>query len=110
MTRALDTFRVPPCFHNCAQAVANKWSALYPNPETILNDLSLSGSGRAEGGFCGALVAAQLALPDKKEAITAEFQKRVGYTLCREIKMLSKTPCPKCVDIADDLVEEFRNA
>lgn len=110
MSRATDTFRQSPCFHNCAQAVANKWSHLYPNPSTILDELSMSGSGRAEGGYCGALVAAQMALPQHKDSITAEFEKRVGHVKCREIKTLTKTPCPQCVDIADELVEKFHNA
>jgi len=107
--KATDTFRTQPWCHNCAQAVANKWSSLYPNPDGILSELALSGSGRAEGGLCGALYAAQKALPQHRDELTAEFEKRVGGLVCREIKSKAKTPCPMCVDIADGLIEEFLN-
>jgi len=105
--KAIDTFRTQPWCHNCAQAVANKWCNLYPTPSTILEELSMSGSGRAEGGVCGALYAAQKALPQQAKEITAEFEKRVGGITCRDIKMQAKTPCPRCVDIADTIIEEF---
>lgn len=105
--KATDTFRTPPLCHNCAQAVAYKWSQLYPSPSTIIDELAMSGSGRAEGGLCGALLAAQKAVPQHATEIAAEFEKRVGGKICREIKAIAKTPCPVCVDIADQLVEEY---
>ena len=107
MSKATDTFRTQPWCHNCAQAVANKWASLYPNPSTILDELAMSGSGRAEGGYCGALIAAQKALPAHREDITAEFERLVGGLTCKDIKMRAKTPCPTCVDIADQLIEKF---
>lgn len=107
--KATDTFRAQPWCHNCAQAVANKWCNLYPNPNDIVGKLALSGSGRADGGLCGALFAAQKALPQHSDAITVEFEKRVGYVLCRDIKTKAKISCPTCVDIADQLIEEFLN-
>ncbi|MCQ2228464.1 MAG: C-GCAxxG-C-C family protein [Bacteroidales bacterium] len=105
--KATDTFRTQPWCHNCAQAVANKWCNLYPSPSTILDELALSGSGRAEGGLCGALVAAQKALPQHAEEITKAFEEKVGGLLCRDIKLMAKTPCPECVNTADILIEEF---
>lgn len=107
MNKATDTFRKQPWCHNCAQAVAYKWKNIYKSPDTIMDDLAFSGSGRAEGGLCGALVAAIKALPDHEEELTQEFAKRVGATKCMEIKMQAKTPCPKCVDMADDLIDEY---
>lgn len=107
MTKATDTFRKQPWCHNCAQAVANKWCQLYSNPQTILTDLSMAAGGKAEGGICGALFAAQKALPQYADELTDEFRERVGATTCAEIKRIAKTPCPACVDIADNLVDEF---
>lgn len=107
MSKAIDTFRTSPWVHNCAQAVAFKWAKLYASPDTIVANLAGSAAGRAEGGICGALYAATLALPQHKDDIINDFRQQVGYTTCRDIKLYSHTPCPNCVDLADQLVEKY---
>ncbi len=107
MGKATDTFRKLPWCHNCAQAVANNWRHLYDNPDTILDELAMKGTGRAEGGICGALYAAQKALPQFEKEITDKFCEIAGDTTCMAIKQKAKTSCPVCVETADILIEEF---
>ena len=35
----------------------------------------------------------------------ADFAARAGSLTCAEIKRAAKTPCPRCVAIADELLE-----
>lgn len=107
--KATDTFRNPQYGHNCAQAVANKWKDLYSDSNIVENYAPYVG-GRAPGGLCGALFAAMEACPSKAEEIKAEFIALAGNATCREIKMENKTPCQTCVQIADDLVEKYKNS
>ncbi|MDO4506162.1 MAG: C-GCAxxG-C-C family protein [Spirochaetales bacterium] len=106
--KATDTFRNPQPGHNCAQAVANKYSELYSD-HNIVETYAPYVGGRAPGGLCGALFAAKEALPDHAREIEEEFTKICGATTCRQIKTENKTSCHMCVDTADQLVEKYRN-
>lgn len=104
--KALDTFRHPAYKHNCAQAIANKWHALYADNDIVANYAPYVG-GQAPGGLCGALYAAKEACPLHAEEIERLFVEKVGDATCRAIKTNGKTPCAVCVQTADDLVEQF---
>lgn len=105
--KCTDTFRTPPYRHNCAQAVAYKYAALLGiTPEEALERFAGCAAGRAPGGVCGALFAAREAMPEKAGEIDREFKEATnGYTTCADIKGLSGTPCPVCVDTIDRLLE-----
>lgn len=107
--KCTDTFRTPPFRHNCAQAVAYKYAALFGiTPEEALERFAGCAAGRAPGGLCGALFAAQKSMPDKAQAIEQEFRKVTnGFTTCADIKGLSGTPCPLCVDSIDAILERL---
>lgn len=106
MTKATDTFRTSPYLHNCAQAVAFKYrDALGADEKQVLARFANCGSGRAEGGVCGALYAALAVRPDAADEVTRRFKEKTqGYTTCLEIKRLSGVPCPVCVQAADDIL------
>lgn len=98
--KALKTFRNP---HTCAQAV---YAACAPKAdEETMAVLKNSGGGRAPGGICGALYAAKLISKKDEKLLFEEFEKRIGSTLCREIKSAHMTPCEECVKVAAGLAE-----
>ena len=92
--KALATFHKP---YSCAQAV---YAAFAEVDEAKLAELKAESGGRAEGGRCGALAAAQMLAPAEADAIAAEFAQVVGGTNCRAIKLEYKTPCQTCVQVA----------
>ena len=101
-----DTFRTPPYRHNCAQAVAYKYASLLGiSPEEALERFATCAAGRAPGGLCGALYAAQQLAPSQSDAIRERFaQVTGGHLACSDIKGLSGTPCPVCVDTIDKIL------
>ena len=107
--KCTDTFRTPPYRHNCAQAVAYKYAKLYGlEPDEALERFAGCAAGRAPGGLCGALHAAQCALPDKAGLIEDEFKKATnGHVTCTDIKTKSGTPCPVCVMTIDCILEKL---
>lgn len=103
---AAATFHHPDYKHNCAQAIAYKWRRLYADPDTVVARMQACGGGRAEGGLCGALHAALQIVPaERRDKFMADFAARAGSLTCAEIKRAAKTPCPRCVAIADELLE-----
>lgn len=107
--KASETFHNPAFGHNCAQAVAYKHTQLYANPSTIVEEMKANGGGRAESGLCGALYAAMKACPQFAEQIKEEFVKQAGFATCNELKQSAKVPCPRCVDIADEILAKVTN-
>lgn len=107
--KASSTFHHPDFKHNCAQAVANKWRHLYSTPDTIVPLMQANGGGRAADGLCGALYAAIEACPQHADEIKRLFEERAGALTCKAIKGEAKTPCPTCVDIADEILEQINN-
>lgn len=105
--KATDTFHHPDFKHNCAQAVAYRWKELFPDSSVVEKYLEFGG-GRAPEGKCGALFAAMNACPACSQKIEQEFSQQVGAVTCRDIKTIAKTPCPRCVDVADMLVEKYK--
>lgn len=101
MNRASELFSAVPHRHNCAQAVACGCGG-----EELYNELQSCGCGRAPGGVCGALYAAQLLNPAHAGEIAAEFVAQVGAVECARIKREFGVPCSKCVALAADLLEK----
>ncbi|MBQ3634802.1 MAG: hypothetical protein II951_04205 [Bacteroidales bacterium] len=108
--KATDTFRHPAYRHNCAQALAFKYHAdLGLSPEQALEKFADLAAGRAPGGLCGALFAAQQILPSKADEVTKAFaDKTDGYLTCKALKGEGRVPCPLCVDLADSVVERLK--
>lgn len=104
---AKDTFHHPDFGHNCAQAIAYQFKNLYDD-EQIVEKLAAFGGGRAPQGLCGALYAAQLACPAHKTEVEEAFYKAAGASTCREIKQMVHTPCLRCLEIAEMIVEKYK--
>lgn len=95
---------------NCAQAVLKAFQEVENISDKIITDNQKNGGGRAEGGLCGALVAAHQLMPERSEEITTLFNKAADFPTCREIKTISKFPCRDCVGLAAEIVEKLRNS
>ncbi len=97
---AVGKFRKP---YSCAQTVYAAYASSAPD---ALAEMAANSGGRAPDNMCGALYAALKILPEgRRDAAKAEFAKLAGSTKCREIKTQFGTPCPKCVEIAADILE-----
>lgn len=109
-TLASETFHHPDYKHNCAQAIANKWKELFEDEETIVDQMKANGGGRAPEGLCGAIYAAMQAVPaDKRDDLLKAFEQRVGQRNCLDIKKVAKVPCVTCINVADELLEEYQS-
>lgn len=100
-SKALGKFRKP---YSCAQTVYAAYASDAPDD---LAEMAANSGGRAPDNMCGALYAALKILPERRrDAAKAEFAKLAGSTKCLEIKTKFGTPCPKCVEIAADILEK----
>ncbi len=106
MTEAHALFTAVPRRHNCAQAVMEGCGG---SPQQVA-EMASAGGGRAPGGLCGALHAALTLCPDEADSIKGAFLREVGALTCREIKTVTGTPCPLCVEAAAKAVEACRRA
>ena len=99
-------FHTPPEKLNCAQAVLKGFQQEFSIADQEIEDYRAWGGGRAEGGMCGALFAAERLLRQAgKASVAAEFAGLAGDTGCVNIKK-GKFPCVDCVRVADELVEK----
>lgn len=99
-SNALGKFRKP---YSCAQTVYAAYASDAPDD---LAEMAANSGGRAPDNMCGALYAALKILPEgRRDAAKAEFAKLAGSTKCLEIKTKFGTACPKCVEIASDILE-----
>lgn len=105
-TKSTAYFRTPPYNLTCAQAILKGFqNELEVSDQEIDAALEYRG-GRAPGGLCGALYAANSLLAKKGiQPIDAEFIAKAGSSKCIEIKTVYRFPCPLCVELADQLVE-----
>ena len=92
---------------NCAQAVLKAFQPATGMPDSEIASFSNAGGGRAEGGICGALYAAQHLLPDPalSRQIELLFQADATSTLCKKIRKEGKLPCKECVALAAGFVK-----
>lgn len=103
----MDNSKASDFFHkednlNCAQAVL-KFSESHKNVSSeVIRDFKAFGGGRAPGGVCGALHAADFIFDcsDKTAELEKEFITLAGSTICRDIRQDGKLSCAACVDLA----------
>ena len=97
--------------HNCAQAVIAAFMDTFPINEETLAEFASCGGGKAPGGECGALYAAQYILekfkPEYVDKCKDLFLQAAGSTKCKEIRSLKKIPCVGCVEKAAEILEEI---
>ncbi|MBO4804686.1 MAG: redox-active protein [Paludibacteraceae bacterium] len=99
-------FHRPPESLNCAQSIMKGFQKEFQVSDAEIEEFRAWGGGRAEGGLCGALFAADTLLKRRGlGSIASGFEKRVGYKTCKEIKGKACS-CPDCVRIADELLSE----
>ncbi len=104
--KAENFFHVKPENLNCAQAIIKAYQEKFNIPESIISEFRAWGGGRAPNGICGALYAADfLANRYHFAPIRQEFKAKAGAITCLELKREQKTPCVKCVQIVDELIE-----
>ena len=90
--KATSSFRNP---YSCAQTI---YAAFDGSDESKLAHYTEN--------MCGALFAAlEIAPESARKEIAMDFAKRTGSTKCKEIKMLHKTPCEKCVLAAAEILK-----
>ena len=91
---------------NCAQAVLKGFQQEFCISNQEIEEFRAWGGGRAEGGTCGALFAAERILRQAgKESVVEEFRQKAGGLLCSEIKEKQFT-CAEYVRMADELIEK----
>lgn len=107
--RSEEYFHRKPENYNCAQAVLKGWQEEYGLSDTIIEEFRAWGGGRAAGGVCGALYAAEFLLQrsETAESVSPEFQEIAGSIRCLELKE-SGFPCVEAVRLADRLLAERR--
>ncbi|WED21255.1 C-GCAxxG-C-C family protein [Vibrio sp. JC009] len=101
--QAADLFHGKEGF-NCAQAVLKAFQ-----PESGMSDMTIlsaqvAGGGRAKGGVCGALYAAQIILGEGEhsEQVKCGFVDATGSALCSDIKQ-DECQCRELVKTAAQL-------
>lgn len=99
--KALRSFRQPPLNLNCAQAIAHGFDR-----DDLVAEMSNCGSGRAPGGLCGALYCAMRLGENSAENIAADFEKKLGYRNCSQLKRAARVPCRECVATAAQILSE----
>lgn len=95
--------------YNCAQAVIKTFQEEFNISEEEIQAAARKGTGRAEGGLCGALYGALYLVKDEnlKQEITAAFEKEAGAIQCRQVRKVGKLTCRGCVRFAAKQVEEI---
>ncbi len=108
MKKAVDYFHKEPEKLNCAQAVLKAWQEDFGISDETIEEFRQWGGGRAQGGVCGALFAADylLAKEGEKLSIKEPFVAKAGFSTCALLKSSGRVPCTTCVNIADELVKK----
>jgi len=102
----VNYFHKQPENLNCAQAILKGFQEQFNISDMEIDEYRAWGGGRAEGGVCGALFAAERLLNQVCEkSVSQEFRESAGNILCSDIKKTS-VACVECVRIADELVQK----
>ena len=108
-TKSDKYFHLLPENLNCAQSVLKGFQPEFKVPNKEIEEFRAWGGGRAEGGMCGALYAAERLLHHiGKESVAEEFRQKAGGLLCTEIKD-KQFSCAEYVRMADELVAKAIN-
>jgi hypothetical protein len=104
--KSLLYYHAAPYNYNCAQSILKGFQHEFQVEESEIEAYRSNGGGKAEGGVCGALFAANRLLAQAgKSPISEEFALRAGSVYCKDIRGV-KLPCKELVRIADDLIAE----
>ena len=107
--RAFLYYRHPDYKFNCAQAIAFTQT----EDMELVQEFKNCGSGKAEGGVCGALFAALLIATKKgldAKTIENKFIADIGSVSCKEICTKKLATCEKCIDVAEILLRELEES
>ena len=91
---------------NCAQAVLHAYQAKTGDRALSVPEYRAFGGGRAPEGECGALYAACQCAPESAAQLREAFRAKAGATQCRVLKQELKFPCPSCVGLGAELLEQ----
>ena len=107
--KAAQHFRGPEKY-GCAQAILKAFEEYCDaiNDETIAAFKNFGG-GRAEGGLCGALFAAEQLVGDAEsiQLLRQRFLDAVGSVVCWEIRKLKRCSCEQCVELAAEILHDI---
>lgn len=111
-TRAVDSYMGKNGTKlNCAQSVARAAKEEYGVTEKEIESLKAFSGGRAPGGMCGAVYAAQWLIsrnsPEAAEQSVNLFKEAIGETRCKEIRSAKKRSCMDCVAEAALIAEKY---
>lgn len=107
--RAISFFHRKPENYNCAQAILLAFQEEFNNiDDEKIHEFKAFGGGRAPKGYCGALYAAlSLDFPEEvKNEIESKFIQEARFITCREIKTNKTLSCKKCVQLAENIVNQ----
>lgn len=105
--KSISYFRTPPCNYTCAQAILKGFQQEFAIKDDLVDEFAEYRGGRAPDGVCGAVYAANYLLRQKGfEPINETFAAKAGSDKCIEIKGTYRFPCPDCIILADQLIEE----
>ncbi len=95
--------------YNCGQAVLKAFQASHDVSDEEIKKHKAFGGGKAPGGVCGALYAAETLLPDpqKKEEMRRRFVEKAGSYRCKEIRKMKLVSCKECVYNGACILEEL---
>ena len=95
--------------YNCAQAVLKTFQEEAGVPDSVIKAARRWGSGRVEGGMCGALYAVRALIddPEVRAKVEREFARVAGSTRCRQIRGMSRISCRECVSLAAGLTAPY---
>ena len=104
--KSLLYYHAAPYNYNCAQSILKGFQNEFQIEESEIDTYRANGGGKAEGGVCGALYAANRLLAQAgKSPISEEFSQQAGSIYCKDIRGV-RLPCKELVRIADDLLAE----
>ena len=91
--------------YNCAQAIIKTFCPDYSEEE--IAKYNKMGGGKAEGGLCGAVYAANKLLSNtgKSSELESKLVELAGSTKCREILKLKKLSCKDCLRLVAGFLE-----
>ena len=99
-------FHILPEKLKCAQAILKGFQKEFEISDAEIEEYRAWGGGRAEGGMCGALFAAERLLRQVgKDSVVEEFRQKAGGLLCSDIKEKQLT-CAEYVRMADELIQK----
>ncbi len=99
-------FHAKPDNWNCAQAILKAYQEEFNIPEELIIEFRAWGGGRVAGGLCGALYSAEyLANRHHLAPVRQDFLEKAGDIACLALKEKQKISCIKCVQIADEIIE-----